>query len=418
MKKYIFLLAGISIFAFGVSAAHAQFAAGDRVWTTATLNVRSFPSTASGTVLGTQPAGALGNIVSGPVSGSGYTWWNVNYDNPPDGWSVGSYLEKVVTSSIAHCGDVNKDGQPNIFDLNIIIDVAFNNGSSTYVTDVNGSGATDVFDVNDEINYLFSGGPEPTGCVTVVNMPPVINSFTGPTSVYINTINYWQVAVTDPEGGLITNSVSWGASGTLMTYDPNVPSGQIRSYPQSYTTPGNYTITLRATDSGGLTTSANKLVTVLAATNQPPVINSFTGPTSLTVGQSGTWYANATDPEGANLSYYFYWDGACSTGSGCNGNVNSGATTNASHAFSTTGSHTILFNVFDGAGGSDSRSVTVNVSASSTTPVSPKIYPTKTIAPVLNQAYPSASYSASALQSIQLQLNNIAEQLKLLLLQL
>jgi peptidoglycan hydrolase-like protein with peptidoglycan-binding domain len=30
--------------------------------------------------------------VGGPQTGSGYTWWNINYDTSCDGWSVQNYL--------------------------------------------------------------------------------------------------------------------------------------------------------------------------------------------------------------------------------------------------------------------------------------------------------------------------------------
>ncbi|MDO8471198.1 MAG: Ig-like domain-containing protein [bacterium] len=75
-----------------------KFVIGDRVQVTATLNVRSTPST-SGTILGTQTPGALGTVIGGPTYASGYHWWQVNYDNAPDGWSVENYLVKASSGS-------------------------------------------------------------------------------------------------------------------------------------------------------------------------------------------------------------------------------------------------------------------------------------------------------------------------------
>ena len=76
-----------------------KFVIGDRVQTTATLNVRATPSV-TGVLLGTQPTGALGTVVEGPfvvggpgVTPDGYIWWNINYDNAPDGWSVQDWLK-------------------------------------------------------------------------------------------------------------------------------------------------------------------------------------------------------------------------------------------------------------------------------------------------------------------------------------
>jgi peptidoglycan hydrolase-like protein with peptidoglycan-binding domain len=67
------------------------FANGNRVQTTAIVNVRSTPST-SGTALGAQALGALGTILDGATNAGGYLWWRVNWDTGVDGWSVQDYL--------------------------------------------------------------------------------------------------------------------------------------------------------------------------------------------------------------------------------------------------------------------------------------------------------------------------------------
>ena len=69
------------------------------------LNVRATPST-SGTLLGSQPVGALGTIIGGPTAADGYNWWNVNYDTAPDGWSVEDNLAKVSSPTIT-IGETN-----------------------------------------------------------------------------------------------------------------------------------------------------------------------------------------------------------------------------------------------------------------------------------------------------------------------
>ncbi len=68
-----------------------RFTVGQRVQTTANVNVRSTAS-ATGALLGTQALGALGTIVSGGTSVDGYYWWNVNFDSGVDGWSVETFL--------------------------------------------------------------------------------------------------------------------------------------------------------------------------------------------------------------------------------------------------------------------------------------------------------------------------------------
>lgn len=44
------------------------------------------------------------------------------------------------------------------------------------------------------------------------------------------------------------------------------------------------------------------------ALNQPPVISSFTGPTTLAVNQTGTWTVQVSDPENSTMEYYVSWD--------------------------------------------------------------------------------------------------------------
>ena len=75
-----------------------SFTIGEEVETTATVNVRTSPSgTPSGSrqwgeQTGLQREGAIGTIVAGPETGSGYTWWQVNFTSGPDGWVAQNYL--------------------------------------------------------------------------------------------------------------------------------------------------------------------------------------------------------------------------------------------------------------------------------------------------------------------------------------
>jgi len=71
-----------------------KFVIGDRVQTTAVLNVRQSPSI-SGTLLGTQATAAEGVVLAGPTTADDLTWWQVNYDSGTDGWSVENYLDRI-----------------------------------------------------------------------------------------------------------------------------------------------------------------------------------------------------------------------------------------------------------------------------------------------------------------------------------
>jgi len=69
------------------------FSIGDTVKTTDRLNTRGYPGT-SREIWGTQRANATGKIIDGPVVADGFTWWQIDFQYAPDGWSVENYLSK------------------------------------------------------------------------------------------------------------------------------------------------------------------------------------------------------------------------------------------------------------------------------------------------------------------------------------
>ena len=418
MKKILVL--GVFVWAFllvGVSIANAQFVVGDRVQTTAILNVRS---SAGGTLLGSQPVGSLGTIVGGPVftgvstSSPNSTWWNVNYDISPDGWSIGDYLVKIPSGG-GSCADVNKDGSPDVVDVTLVVDVAFRGAvpASSTNTDVNGSGVTDIIDVAEEVDYVFRGMAEPTGCVVVppANQPPVINSFTIQSPVAPGSMTSAFIRATDPNNDALSYWINWGDgqySGPI-----NGASGAYVSSNHSYVNQGTYSATSSVYDGRGSWVYAGPVyVSVISTstTNQPPVINSFTGPTSVSIGTLNTWQALATDPNGNPLTYSFYWgDGSLPTSSAAYGQ--SGAIVSASRIYSVPGAYTQTLQVWDtpySGWVSQTRTVTVTT-GSSTAPTapSPKTLPGS-----------GTPLAASVINSLQEQLLQISQQLNALLLQL
>ncbi len=75
-----------------------KFVAGERIRVTVSkLNVRSTAS-GSGKNLGKQTLNSQGTVVSGPTFGSGYSWYYINYDKAPDGYSADLYLEKLTVA--------------------------------------------------------------------------------------------------------------------------------------------------------------------------------------------------------------------------------------------------------------------------------------------------------------------------------
>jgi hypothetical protein len=74
------------------------FAIGSRVVVSSTLplNIRTVPSTSGNQPSGTEKPGQQGKITSGPGTASGFTWWNIQWNDGKSGWSAESYLTPVA----------------------------------------------------------------------------------------------------------------------------------------------------------------------------------------------------------------------------------------------------------------------------------------------------------------------------------
>lgn len=164
----------------------AKFNINDRVKTTASLNVRSTPST-SGTLMGNQATGALGTVIGGPTYAAGYHWWQINYDNAPDGWSIEDFLNKVSSAPTLTLS-----------------------ASLTSVTP--GSSSTLTWSSANAVSCSASGtwsGSKTTSGTHIIN--PIV------TSAYTLTCT--------GSGGSITKSVTITVSATADTITPTTPAG-------------------------------------------------------------------------------------------------------------------------------------------------------------------------------------------------
>jgi len=85
------LLSALAFLPSSTSAATPTFTVGQKIATTGTTNVRA---TADGTLIGTQPAAAIGSILAGPVTvtGNSVIWYQVNFATAPSGWVGGDML--------------------------------------------------------------------------------------------------------------------------------------------------------------------------------------------------------------------------------------------------------------------------------------------------------------------------------------
>lgn len=128
--------------------------------------------------------------------------------------------------------------------------------------------------------------------------------------------------------------------------------------------------------SNSLTGASNQVsfqVQSAQTTSQPPVISGGTFPTTLSVGQQGTWTVNAYDPNNGSLSYSVNWGdtSSCPTGYTCAvPAVAASVFTQSStftHSYSTAGTYTATFTVQNAAGLSAQTTSTVQVGNQSPT---------------------------------------------------
>ena len=98
--------------------------------------------------------------------------------------------------------------------------------------------------------------------------------------------------------------------------------------------------------------------------NRPPVISGVSGPTTLSVNETGTWSVNASDPENGNLSYDISWGDEYVPYALMNSAASSPAfvqTSTFTHSYSRSGTFTISVVVRDSAAQSAKTTTTVQV---------------------------------------------------------
>ncbi len=176
---------------------------------------------------------------------------------------------------------------------------------------------------------------EDTAAVTV-NRPPTANA--GPDQIgNIGKPVTFNGSATDPDGGPLIYRWDFG--------DGNTATGANVSH--TYLAGGQFTATLRVTDSGGL---FDEDTAAVAIENRPPVANA--GPDRAgNVGEPIAFNGSGSDPDGDPLTYRWdFGDGQTATGA------------NVSHTYVTGGSFTATLRVtdLDGAFDEDTAAVTVN----------------------------------------------------------
>ncbi|MBL8158207.1 peptidoglycan-binding protein [bacterium] len=103
-----------------------------------------------------------------------------------------------------------------------------------------------------------------------------------------------------------------------------------------------------------------------SGSGKAPSISGFSGPTSLTTNQSGTWTVKASDPEGQQLSYYITWGDENNYASGLQTSLPVFTqTATFTHSYAVAGTYTVQVIARDAEGKEAKASITVRVSSES-----------------------------------------------------
>ena len=134
---------------------------------------------------------------------------------------------------------------------------------------------------------------------------------TGPTALLTGEQGIYWANGTDPDGDKIQYCFDWNASGSheYSNWTSLVNSGQKLSKNHSWAIAGTYIVKVQSRDEHGSVSSWSNELTVSVYVNHPPnKPQKPTGPTSLQIGQQGTYWANGTDPDGDHIQFRYDWN--------------------------------------------------------------------------------------------------------------
>jgi chitodextrinase len=207
-----------------------------------------------------------------------------------------------------------------------------------------------------------------TVIVTVNHSPNKPHRPTGPTALLKGQQGTFWAQATDPDGDEIQYRFDWNAAGCHCYSDWTelVDSGQELSMLHSWGKAGTYVVKVQARDEhGAISVWSNGLTVIVTVNHSPNKPHRPTGPTVLLKGQQGTFWAQATDPDGDEIQYRFDWNAAgCHCYSDWTELVDSGQELSMLHSWGKAGTYVVKVQARDEHGAISvwSNGLTVTVS--------------------------------------------------------
>jgi hypothetical protein len=194
--------------------------------------------------------------------------------------------------------------------------------------------------------------PNPSGVVCMVERPTYnvsLTKYVEPCTAH----GYCPIGLAAPyiiTRNVNTNSFNWsvGTVESTGSRSLSVPNGQYRISVCRVDGPCDY---------------SDSYFTIADEGNKPPVISDVTTPTTLKVGETGTWTVKASDPENGRLSYSVSWGDEVKgvTASAASSIESFIQTSTFTHSYSNPGIYSVTFNVQDNTGQLVTFRSTVNV---------------------------------------------------------
>jgi len=178
--------------------------------------------------------------------------------------------------------------------------------------------------------------PTPTPITQVV-----IESFNGPINLEVNQSGTWTVRARGGRNDQLSYQIDWGETQYAANRSQVRRPVQQTTFSHQYANAGIYTVRITVTNQNGQSATSQKTVQVGSGRTTTPNITSFSGPSTLRVGQSGTFTVIANHPIDKGINFSINYGDSHYSPSNQTSQVRRGSSQTFQHSFSRPGNYTV-----------------------------------------------------------------------------